>query len=415
MPASISEDKVQIRVNSVEHSYSSVTGLSTRYANGVEQRSFTNRYKAKSWVRTPGYKSIVQAHGRLPDNTFDFYQYSLSGGGGRLEEKSQPRPNGWSQTTHWWTGPVGISPQPDSLPFNWTALSLALIGKAKANQWNVPVFIGEGRKTMVMVENTAIKLVLSAKALRAGNIRQASAILNSSHRLTRRRERKFRALYHKDADTAFSRYWLELQYGWKPMLMDLRNAVNTLMDTADRPSSLEGSVKVSRYFMNKSKKTQRVYNGGANNVTVDSEHVFTQKVIERATWKYSIKPGDIPGRFGLLNPLEVAWELVPLSFVADWFLPIGSYLAALDAPMRFTHAGGTYGRKIETLVDIIPVKWSPAGALTGFSGGFSSTRCQRVPMGSIPSASLLKLGLGSGLSATRTVSAIALLQTIFRR
>lgn len=33
-------------------------------------------------------------------------------------------------------------------------------------------------------------------------------------------------------------------------------------------------------------------------------------------------------QLGLLNPEIVAWELLPFSFVADWFIPIGSYLEA---------------------------------------------------------------------------------------
>jgi len=36
-------------------------------------------------------------------------------------------------------------------------------------------------------------------------------------------------------------------------------------------------------------------------------------------------------RLGLLNPVAVLWEVVPLSFVVDWFIPIGTYLASLDA------------------------------------------------------------------------------------
>jgi len=34
----------------------------------------------------------------------------------------------------------------------------------------------------------------------------------------------------------------------------------------------------------------------------------------------------------LTNPALVAWELVPFSFVADWFVPIGSWLTAI-APL----------------------------------------------------------------------------------
>jgi len=31
---------------------------------------------------------------------------------------------------------------------------------------------------------------------------------------------------------------------------------------------------------------------------------------------------------GLVDPVQIAWEVVPYSFVVDWFLPIGTYLSA---------------------------------------------------------------------------------------
>jgi hypothetical protein len=31
---------------------------------------------------------------------------------------------------------------------------------------------------------------------------------------------------------------------------------------------------------------------------------------------------------GMVDPLQVAWEIVPYSFVVDWFLPVGSFLSA---------------------------------------------------------------------------------------
>jgi len=35
--------------------------------------------------------------------------------------------------------------------------------------------------------------------------------------------------------------------------------------------------------------------------------------------------------FGLDNPLAIAWEVVPFSFVVDWFLPINRYLKNISA------------------------------------------------------------------------------------
>jgi hypothetical protein len=34
---------------------------------------------------------------------------------------------------------------------------------------------------------------------------------------------------------------------------------------------------------------------------------------------------------GFTNPVSLAWELLPFSFVVDWFLPIGPYLESLDS------------------------------------------------------------------------------------
>ena len=36
-------------------------------------------------------------------------------------------------------------------------------------------------------------------------------------------------------------------------------------------------------------------------------------------------------QLGIDNPLEVVWELIPLSFVADWFIPVGEFLRSLTA------------------------------------------------------------------------------------
>lgn len=56
------------------------------------------------------------------------------------------------------------------------------------------------------------------------------------------------------------------------------------------------------------------------------------------TCRFKINNPDLllPAKVGLTNPLSVAWELIPFSFVVDWFLPIGKYLDALDVPLLYT-------------------------------------------------------------------------------
>lgn len=52
-----------------------------------------------------------------------------------------------------------------------------------------------------------------------------------------------------------------------------------------------------------------------------------------------------PGLFTLSNPLSLAWETVPYSFVVDWLIPIGDHLAALDALKDVKSLTGTLTRK----------------------------------------------------------------------
>jgi hypothetical protein len=39
---------------------------------------------------------------------------------------------------------------------------------------------------------------------------------------------------------------------------------------------------------------------------------------------------DANRALGLLDPLTVAWEIIPYSFVIDWFVPIGTYFENLN-------------------------------------------------------------------------------------
>lgn len=103
--------------------------------------------------------------------------------------------------------------------------------------------------------------------------------------------------------------------------------------------------------------------------------VFTRKVDHefdntgtsglRGYWRLSQRPmlyieldPEYDGGFTVGNPAEIAWELTPYSHVADWAIPIGDYLSALDAlrgmksvtgtlttKLWYHHAGSTPGRE----------------------------------------------------------------------
>jgi hypothetical protein len=56
-------------------------------------------------------------------------------------------------------------------------------------------------------------------------------------------------------------------------------------------------------------------------------------------------------QYGLTNPLAVAWELVPLSFVVDWFVSVGSFIRSIQRPMGLNFDWGYITSYIEWHAD----------------------------------------------------------------
>jgi hypothetical protein len=145
--------------------------------------------------------------------------------------------------------------------------------------------------------------------------------------------------------------WMEMQYGWKPLLSDVYGSCAAL---ADRYSDIK------HYRMTVRGKKQKditdhyelVENGGTDVVVRGKEKCLVS---------LSYVPSNVLLRSlneaGITNPLQLAWELMPYSFVVDWFYPIGDWLSAMDAATGWTFIGGskTHARRV-TAVGVGPLK-----------------------------------------------------------
>jgi hypothetical protein len=108
--------------------------------------------------------------------------------------------------------------------------------------------------------------------------------------------------------------WLQLQYGWLPLLKDVYDGAEFLAHHLSYP--LQKVVRVHR----------RVKGTVANDygyATFGGALCYTKLDI-----KAIIAEKDVVALSGLTDPLSVAWELLPYSFVIDWFIPVGNYLQA---------------------------------------------------------------------------------------
>lgn len=121
---------------------------------------------------------------------------------------------------------------------------------------------------------------------------------------------------------------------------------------------------------------------------------------------------------GFTNPVNLAWELLPFSFVVDWFLPIGPYLETLSQwdGLEFLDGYQTNFLRKRSLGRTYfsgKYKASSEGWHTDRYGLYSSSwiKHTRVRLLSFPGAHLPELR--SGLSTTHALNSLALLRVTF--
>ena len=119
---------------------------------------------------------------------------------------------------------------------------------------------------------------------------------------------------------------LAYQFGVKPLLDD----INGVVDVLTKPEDISFDIKKSKTSMTTrvSEDSQAPCGTIAYRTRVTIESKVT--VVYKTRVKISSISRDI-GRLGFGNLGSVAWELLPWSFVIDWFLPIGNYLNNSDA------------------------------------------------------------------------------------
>lgn len=202
--------------------------------------------------------------------------------------------------------PMGSWPQLSDFNANdELRLQSKLLEKVKGHQFNLAVFAGEGKKTIDMVCGTIGTLTRAFLALKHGDFTTAARQLGAS-------PKGRRPLTTKDVGSR----WLELQYGWKPLIGDCYEAAKAYenITAAPRRTSVRTSIQKDREVL--------VSGGSAG-----SFYRANGKLLRRKSIRYELTENLSAARqLGLLNPWSVAWELLPYSFVLDWFVPIGTYL-----------------------------------------------------------------------------------------
>lgn len=215
---------------------------------------------------------------------------------------------------------------------------LELLLKLKDSKANLVQSLAERKQLQTMIGGVTMKIAETLHHLRRGNLLGAASTLGLTvgKRAAQRYRKKHRGIKTRDdLDRVLSSGILTVQYGIRPLLSDVRGAAETFFQKRLRDID-ETTLKVRK-------------NGSAEDhwSRFDAPGTVSKRSTSvQATVKYGVTyaMGDeiihTLAQIGISNPFLVAWELLPWSFVIDWFIPIGKYLEACDATNGLSFVDG---------------------------------------------------------------------------
>lgn len=151
--------------------------------------------------------------------------------------------------------------------------------------------------------------------------------------------------------------WLEYRYGVKPLMLDASQAIKMASKTAN-------SFKRSRLVVRSSEKIQRLNN-----------QVFSDEPVQSLPWGWKVSGSVATNeaismhagviyeianrspsqklsedlRLGSDSLAATAWEVMPFSFVADWFVNVGPWLEAMNLPPSVSVRGNWVTKRIDLI------------------------------------------------------------------
>lgn len=254
--------------------------------------------------------------------SYDYYQF------GYKEDFKTPTPYimrrcyATDTTNSWWGGQFVLIDAPNSTSIHqffassgtpaWSqpAANAAyedFRDRALGSTSSLGAAFAEWEQSLGMITQRAVQLARSAQALRR---RDYPALYRAWKSRPHRRGSQAR----RNAEKASS-LWLEYSYGWKPLLGDIDSAMEQMCEPL--PSSHETGTAQS----SKQKTIDNMPGGWSHE----------DSTIRHWTGGYVVLTNPnlfLYSQLGLVNPLSIAWELIPGSFVADWLFDVSSFLGS---------------------------------------------------------------------------------------
>lgn len=138
-----------------------------------------------------------------------------------------------------------------------------------------------------------------------------------------------------------SNNYLAFQFGVQPLLSDIYASVEILRD----PNMGTDTIAIRT---NSTKYVSLMRNGASVAGRLSRSYVYYFSVSSDLSRSLN--------SFGLVNPAEIAWEVLPWSFVVDWLLPVGTFISSLTSLTGITFVSGVHTEKFLGTYDSTPTQ-----------------------------------------------------------
>lgn len=136
----------------------------------------------------------------------------------------------------------------------------------------------------------------------------------------------------KSSSRDISGRWLELQYGWLPLLSDIHGMYEDIRKAPEPRFSVKRTIKQNQ--------ESEVVNQ-PNGVRIQYDRNGTYGVMVRLDYTLNNAALAVAASMGLTNPATIAWEKTRMSFLVDWAVPLGNFFSACDSTFGLIFKGGS--------------------------------------------------------------------------
>jgi len=377
----------------------------------------------RSWTgsTTPGFATKKRRQLPVNPHTVDLVRTNWSHGYDLRNTYASPSTtynNGWGVTLFpFLRAPMQIAGNPFFALVENAALKKLNNNAFTSVQANLAQTLGEYKQLSRMVKTTAARITGAVLALKKGQIG------NAIERLLDGKPPPRMKAGNPSRSKSVASNWLELQYGWKPLLSDVDGSMRALANYMSQSTDsrwVTGSAVLPRVDTLPIKEPASAPNGKkiGDEITTD----FYQC---RFGIQYRIKDEQtaLLSQLGFTSPINLAWELLPWSFVVDWFIPVGDYLKAFSGGEGLEFVSGyktLFGRRNLRLYAIYdgPITIAPTSQIRCYANrDQESVALSRSKLNAWPTPQLpaFRNPFASLNWEDKALNALALMRTAFRK